>query len=135
MNAKQEDSKLKKLEDEQREIEAKLKFIDGLINQQSSSGVNGGGAGGTAKFYGGGILKPHRTDEFVISLEQYQRAINDLKNTMDVLNANVTPGIIYSSVPEDEQMNQEKDQYLKSKQLITKSGFFSDISKNEHQTN
>jgi hypothetical protein len=54
---------------------------------------------------------------------------------MDVLNANVTPGIIYSSVPEDEQMNQEKDQYLKSKQLITKSGFFSDISKNEHQTN
>jgi hypothetical protein len=31
-------------------------------------------------------LKRQRTDEFVLSLEQYQRAINDLKQTMEALN-------------------------------------------------
>ena len=32
-------------------------------------------------------------------------------------------------------MMMENEEYLKSNQLVTKSGFFSEISKNEHQTN
>jgi hypothetical protein len=51
------------LQDEQREIEAKLKFIDSLINQQApTSSFN-------VKYLGGGILKRQRTDDFVINLE------------------------------------------------------------------
>ena len=82
--SKQEETKLKKLESEQREIEAKLKFIDGLINQQS--GFGGSGNNPQNKYFGGGILKRQRTDEFVLSLEQYQRAITDLQMMMEALN-------------------------------------------------
>jgi hypothetical protein len=64
---------LRHLQDEQREIEAKLKFIDSLINQQApTSSYN-------VKYLGGGILKRQRTDDFVINLEQYQKAMQDLK--------------------------------------------------------
>jgi hypothetical protein len=35
------------------------------------------------KYFGGGILKKHTTEDFVVNLEQYQRAMEDIRKTMD----------------------------------------------------
>jgi hypothetical protein len=102
------ESVLQTLQDEQREIEAKLKFIDSLINQQvPTSSYN-------MKYLGGGILKRQRTDDFVINLEQYQKAMTDLKHTMDNLK---------TSTVEDDMGDGEVEMYHRYQPVIAKSQY------------
>ena len=71
-----DEENIAQLQAEQRDIEAKLKFIDSLINNQQTA---------APKYHGGGILRKPAQQDFIANLEQYQRAIKELKVTMENL--------------------------------------------------
>ena len=96
---------MKLLQDEQREIESKLKFIDSLINQQQTAATN-------VKYIGGGILKRQTTEDFVVNLDQYTRAMEELRITMEKL---VSPQKQRSKMREREEVEAQYYRELKDK--------------------